>query len=180
MKAKQRNGGADSEHLSSTRPRAHVCFWAHTVAVGPHPEAKLGSAIGRLAVAARRARAHNVRVFTEIGPEVTDPRGRMPERQEDDVQAFWVYKRGQLVLSFSSAPGFFVPTRGVRADDDPAWYAEVAYASGQFMSVEWEPRVRFILRRATDLVDFIERLEDRRYEVDLEPPSHQTRPFRSL
>ncbi len=116
-----------------------------------------------------------------MGPEVTDPRGvRPPARAEDEVQSFWVYKRGLLVLTFSSEAGFFVPARGPRPGDDPKWYGECAFASGQMLSVEWEPRIRFILERSRDLVDFIERLEDRRYEVDLEPPSHQSRPHSFL
>jgi hypothetical protein len=48
------------------------------------------------------------------------------------------------------------------------------------MSLEWEPRVRRIVKRADDLVEFIELLEDRRYEVDLEPPSKRVRHFRFL
>jgi hypothetical protein len=37
-----------------------------------------------------------------------------------------------------------------------------------------------VIRRALDLVELIELLEDRHYEVDLEPPSQRQRPFRSL
>ena len=97
-------------------------------------------------------------------------------------QTFWVYKRGQLVLIFQSTPGVFVPTRGpLDPDGDPdKLMARCGWASGQYMSIEWEPRVRLLQRRAHDLVDFIELLEDRRYEVDLDPPSQRTRPFRSL
>ena len=133
-----------------------------------------------MAVAPAQAKAHTSPVMQAMGPEVTDPRGASPVLREPDVQSFWVYKRGHLVLMFTSTPGYFVPTKGPRATDDPAWYAECAFASGQMMSVEWEPRVRFVLARARDLVDFIERLEDRRYEIDLEPPSHRLRPHRSL
>ncbi len=98
-----------------------------------------------------------------------------------EVQSFWLYKRGQLILSFQSAPGPFVPTRGVPDDGDPhKLMTQCSWASGQFFSVEWEPRVRILIRRAEDLVDFIERLEDRRYEVDLEPPSKTVRHFRWL
>jgi hypothetical protein len=97
-------------------------------------------------------------------------------------QTFWVYKRGQLVLIFNSNAGVFVPTRGPLHPDaeqdgvtDPC-----PFASGQYLSVEWEPRIRVLQQRGQDLVDFIELLEDRRYEVDLDPPSMRTRPFRSL
>lgn len=101
--------------------------------------------------------------------------------QEDDVQRFWLYKRGQLVLLFSSSPGPFVPTTGPIAGADPEGLMRpCAFASGQFMSVEWEPRVRRVLARADDLVELIELLEDRRYEVDLEPPSKRVRPLRWL
>jgi len=98
------------------------------------------------------------------------------------VQQFWLYKRGQLVLSFSSEPGRFVPSQGAldENEDPQGWMLPCAWASGQFMSVEWEPRVRRVLRRADDLVEFIELLEDRRYEVDLEPPSKRVRHFRWL
>lgn len=101
--------------------------------------------------------------------------------QEDDVQRFWLYKRGQLVLVFSSAPGPFRPTTGVVPEGDPEGLLRpCAFASGQFMSVEWEPRIRRVLARADDLVELIELLEDRRYEVDLEPPSKRVRPLRWL
>ncbi len=80
----------------------------------------------------------------------------------------------------SSAPGSFLPTRGKPDDDDGEVPPHCAFGSGQFMSVEWEPRVRVLLDRAQDLVDFIELLEDRRYQVDLEPPSKRARPFRFL
>lgn len=97
-------------------------------------------------------------------------------------QTFWVYKRGQLVLIFRAAPGPFIPTRGpldVGADPE-GLMASCLWGTGQYLSLEWEPRVRMIHRRAQDLVEFIELLEDRHYEVDLEPPSQKTRPFRSL
>ncbi|MBI1947908.1 MAG: hypothetical protein HYS27_19615 [Deltaproteobacteria bacterium] len=98
------------------------------------------------------------------------------------TQTFWVYKRGQLVLIFSADGGVFLPTRGpLEPEADPELLmAPCEFASGQFLSVEWEPRVRVVLKRARDLVELIELLEDRRYEVDLEPPSQKTRPFRSL
>jgi hypothetical protein len=98
------------------------------------------------------------------------------------AQRFWLYKRGQLILQFSSAPGPFVPTRGpLDPDGDPlGLMAPCRFASGQFLSIEWEPRVRLMLARAGDLIELIELLEDRRYEVDLEPPSQKLRPFRSL
>lgn len=96
------------------------------------------------------------------------------------VQDFWCYKRGLLVLKLSSSPGPFVPTRGAENADDPAALRPCPFASGQFLSTEWEPRVRLLLDRAEDLVDFIELLEDRRYEVDVEPPSAKSRPFRFL
>lgn len=101
---------------------------------------------------------------------------------EDDVevQHFWLYKRGQLVLVFSSKPGVMKPTVAPPDGDPEKLLEPCAFASGQFMSVEWEPRVRRILKRADDLVEFIELLEDRRYEVDLEPPSKRVRPFRFL
>src|SRR5262245_22858883 len=102
--------------------------------------------------------------------------------QEIPQQTFWVYKRGQLVLIFKSLPGTFVPTRGPLDEHaDPEGLMEPCeFASGQFLSIEWEPRVRILQKRAQDLVDFIELLEDRRYEVDLDPPSHKTRPMRAL
>lgn len=100
----------------------------------------------------------------------------------DGPQTFWVYKRGQLVLIFRADAGVFLPTRGpLDAEADPeGLMAPCEFASGQFLSVEWEPRVRLVLRRARDLVELIELLEDRRYDVDLEPPSQKTRPMRSL
>ncbi|MCP4500052.1 MAG: hypothetical protein GY822_08835 [Deltaproteobacteria bacterium] len=94
---------------------------------------------------------------------------------DDDEQRFWVYKRGQLVLMAGSNPGDFSPTR-----KEELVLSECSWASGQFMSVEWEPRVRIILKRACDLVDFVERLEDRRYAVDLTPPSASMRALRFL
>lgn len=103
-----------------------------------------------------------------------------PEQPAEDVQQFWLYKRGQLVLMFNSKSGSFVPTRGVPDEDPFNLMKAFEWGSGQFMSKEWEPRVRHIMRRAEDLVDFIERLEDRRYEVDLEPPSKKVRHFRWL
>jgi hypothetical protein len=107
----------------------------------------------------------------------------IPAPEEDeDVQRFWLYKRGQLVLTFDSRPGSFVPTTGPidERDDDQALMAPNEWGSGQFMSIEWEPRVRRLMRRADDLVEFIELLEDRRYEVDLDPPSKRVRHFRWL
>jgi hypothetical protein len=97
-----------------------------------------------------------------------------------EAQTFWCYKRGLLVLRLSSAPGIFVPTRGPAAPDTDGSMAPCPFGSGQFMSTEWEPRVRVLLDRAQDLVEFIELLEDRRYAVDLEPPSKRARPFRFL
>lgn len=103
------------------------------------------------------------------------------EGAAEQPQKFWLYKRGQLVLQFAAAEGPFVPTRGVPLDGDPSgMMSACTFASGQFLSIEWEPRVRRLLKRASDLVDFIERLEDRRYEVDLDPPSMRARPFRWL
>ena len=96
------------------------------------------------------------------------------------AQEFWCYKRGLLVLKLSSSPGPFVPTRGPPARDDEGLMRPCAFASGQFLSVEWEPRVRLLLDRAEDLIDLIELLEDRRYEVDVDPPSAKARPFRFL
>ena len=108
----------------------------------------------------------------------------MSEGQEilEQAQTFWVYKRGQLVLVFRAAPGSLVPTRGaLDSEGDPdRLMTPCGWASGMYLSVEWEPRVRLIHKRAQDLVEFIELLEDRHYEVDLEPPSQKTRPFRSL
>ncbi len=100
-----------------------------------------------------------------------------------EAQTFWCYKRGLLVLRLSSAVGSFIPTRGPPEDgeDDPdGLMAPCHYGSGQFLSVEWEPRVRMLIARAGDLVELIELLEDRRYQVDLEPPSQRTRPYRFL
>lgn len=101
---------------------------------------------------------------------------------EQAPQTFWVYKRGQLVLIFKAAAGSFIPTKGfLDPEGDPLnLMAPCEWASGQYLSLEWEPRVRMIHRRAQDLVEFIELLEDRHYEVDLDPPSQRTRPFRSL
>ncbi len=95
---------------------------------------------------------------------------------------FWCYKRGVLVLRLQASPGAFVPTKGALPQDaDPEGLMRpCAFASGQFLSTEWEPRVRVLLDRAEDLVDFIELLEDRRYEVDADPPSLRKRPFRQL
>lgn len=100
----------------------------------------------------------------------------------DTPQTFWVYKRGQLILIFKASPGAFIPTRGpLDPDGDPErLMAFCEWASGYFLSVEWEPRVRLVHKRAEDLVEFIELLEDRHYEVDLEPPSQKQRPFRFL
>lgn len=100
----------------------------------------------------------------------------------DAPTEFWCYKRGLLVLRFASSPGTFIPTKGPMAADvdSEGWMRPCAFASGQFLSVEWEPRVRLLLDRSGDLVEFIELLEDRRYEVDLEPPSKKARPFRFL
>ena len=98
-------------------------------------------------------------------------------------QTFWIYKRGFLVLKLSSSAGLFQTT----TERDDAGVALVRndaerclFASGQFMSTEWEPRVRLLLDRANDLVELIELLEDRRYQVDVEPPSMKARPFRFL
>jgi hypothetical protein len=104
------------------------------------------------------------------------------EPAEEAPQTFWVYKRGQLVLIFQAAAGVFLPTRGpLDPDADPEnLMAPCAWGGGQYLSTEWEPRIRMIHRRAQDLIEFIELLEDRHYEVDLEPPSQKTRPFRSL
>ena len=101
---------------------------------------------------------------------------------ETGSQEFWCYKRGLLVLRFLSSAGVFVPTRGpLTPERDPEGCMKPSlFASGQFLSVEWEPRVRLLLDRAQDLVEFIELLEDRRYEVDLEPPSKKARPMRFL
>ena len=96
-----------------------------------------------------------------------------------EAQTFWCYKRGLLVLRLSSAPGSYIPTRGPGPPGDVDM-TPCPFGSGQFMSVEWEPRVRVLLDRAQDLVEFIELLEDRRYQVDLEPPSKRARPFRFL
>ena len=106
----------------------------------------------------------------------------MRSLMEAEAQEFWCYKRGLLVLRFSSSGGVFIPTRGALApDQDPENSMKpCVFASGQFLSVEWEPRVRLLLDRAQDLVELIELLEDRRYEVDLDPPSKKSRPLRFL
>ncbi len=106
----------------------------------------------------------------------------MRPRMEPEGQEFWCYKRGLLVLRFASSSGVFLPTRGpLPPERDPEGTMKpCAFASGQFLSVEWEPRVRLLLDRAEDLVELIELLEDRRYEVDLEPPSKKARPMRFL
>lgn len=86
------------------------------------------------------------------------------------------------MLRLQAAPGVFVPTKGALPvdDDKEGLMRPCPFASGQFLSTEWEPRVRVLLDRAEDLVDFIELLEDRRYEVDADPPSLRKRPFRQL
>ncbi len=101
---------------------------------------------------------------------------------DESAQEFWCYKRGLLVLRFLSSSGVFVPTKGpLPPERDPEGLMKpCTFASGQFLSVEWEPRVRLLLDRSQDLVELIELLEDRRYEVDLEPPSKKARPFRFL
>jgi len=104
----------------------------------------------------------------------------MPAVSSSEGQTFWCYKRGLLVLRLSSLAGSFVPTRGPPGEDPEGLMARCAFGSGQFMSIEWEPRVRILLDRANDLVEFIELLEDRRYQVDLDPPSKKARPFRFL
>lgn len=48
------------------------------------------------------------------------------------------------------------------------------------MSLEWEPRVLVLLARANDLVEFIELLEDRRYQVSVDAPSMKAMPLRFL
>jgi hypothetical protein len=95
---------------------------------------------------------------------------------------FWCYKRGILVLRLVATPGILVPTTGaLPPENDPEGrMAPCSFASGQFLSAEWEPRIRLLLTRARDLVDFIELLEDRRYEVDANPPSLRKRPFQKL
>lgn len=103
------------------------------------------------------------------------------DAQAQPVPRLWVYKRGQLVLIIQATGGAFVPTRGatdVTAADGAM--RPCAWGSGQYLSVEWEPRIRMIHQRARDLIEFIELLEDRHYTVDLEPPSLKGRPFRSL
>ena len=98
------------------------------------------------------------------------------------AQSFWVYKRGQLVLVFRSSAGVMLPTRGALdpIDDPHRWMARCPFASGQYLSVEWEPRIRLLQQRAADLVDFVELLEDRRYDLELVAPSQRGRPFRAL
>jgi hypothetical protein len=96
------------------------------------------------------------------------------------AQEFWCYKRGLLVLKLSSAPGPFVPTRGPPAADPEGLMRPCSFVSGQFLSVEWEPRVRLLIDRAADLVDLVELLADRHYQVDVDPPSPKARPFRFL
>jgi hypothetical protein len=90
-------------------------------------------------------------------------------------QTFWCYKRGLLVLKLSSAPGVFAPTSSATGTPVPC-----AFGSGQFMSLEWEPRVLVLLARANDLVEFIELLEDRRYQVSVDAPSMKAMPLRFL
>lgn len=99
---------------------------------------------------------------------------------QGDLPSLWVYKRGQLVLVLQAVAGTFVPTKGPPAADLEGLMTPCSWASGQFMSLEWEPRIRVLLRRAHDLLELIELMEDRNYAVDLEPPSKSARPFRSL
>ena len=118
------------------------------------------------------------RVGVSVHPLALQMSAPPPPQQapvDDDVQRFWVYKRGQLVLMANSTPGPFLPT--MKNDGDAQ---ECDWGSGQFMSVEWEPRVRHLMKRACDLLDFVERLEDRRYQVDMTAPSHRVRPMRFL
>lgn len=103
--------------------------------------------------------------------------------EASSVQRFWVYKKGRLVLLFQGKPGPFVSTHQAAEKHDEEnvkqWHI-CAFASGQFMNREWEPRILRILSEADDLVEFIELLEDRKYEVDIEAPSRKNRPFRHL
>ncbi len=93
---------------------------------------------------------------------------------------FWCYKRGLLVLRLSSEPGVFVPTRGAVDPDPLGLMAPCLFGSGHFMSTEWEPRVRLLVARAQDLVELIELLEDRRYQIDVHAPSGRSWPRRFL
>lgn len=103
--------------------------------------------------------------------------------EKSSVQRFWVYKKGILVLVFQGEAGPFVPTHQAAESHDcegrEGWH-DCAFASGQMMSREWEPRILRILSEADDLVEFIELLEDRKYEVDIDAPSRKHRPFRHL
>jgi hypothetical protein len=127
---------------------------------------------------------------TEKAPTVEPPSTSLHHRRVTSTHTpgpaaapeFWCYKRGVLVLRVQATPGPFVPTKGaLPVDADPEGLMRpCSFASGQFLSVEWEPRVRLLLDRAGDLVDFLELLEDRRYAIDTGPPSLKTRPFRHL
>jgi hypothetical protein len=53
-----------------------------------------------------------------------------------------------------------------------------AFCQGQFLSTEWEPRIRALLERAVDFIDFVELLDDRRYHVTPDAPSTRYTPQR--
>jgi hypothetical protein len=88
------------------------------------------------------------------------------------VRTFYVYKRGLLVMRLSSTAGSLQPT--LRSVATRAH----AFCHGQFLSTEWEPRIRALLSRAVDFVDFVELLEDRRYHVTPDAPSTRYTPLR--
>jgi hypothetical protein len=90
----------------------------------------------------------------------------------------WVYKRGLLVLHVRTQPGVLTPTLTSPTLSAPP--QPCPFCSGQFLSVEWEPRVRVLLGRARSLSEFIEVLRDRRYAIDTHPPSLRLHPTRSL
>jgi hypothetical protein len=135
---------------------------------------------------ARSARLRNKTAAPAVEPTSSSLHHRSvstsPSPGPPGAPEFWCYKRGVLVLRLQAVPGPFVPTKGAVSplDDKDGLMRPCSFASGQFLSTEWEPRVRLLLERACDLVDFIELLEDRRYEVEADPPSLRKRPFRQL
>jgi hypothetical protein len=82
----------------------------------------------------------------------------------------WVYKRGLLVLHLQAHAGNIESARTTDA-------APVAssYCHGQFLSMEWQPRICTLLERSRTLAEFLSMLEDRNYHVDTRPPSIRTR-----
>jgi hypothetical protein len=86
----------------------------------------------------------------------------------------WIYKRGLLVLRLHPKAGELTPTQA-SAPSTPS-----LFCSGQFFSIEWEPRVCVLLERSRSFHEFLEVLRDRRYAVETRPPALRFHPVRSL